>query len=205
MKRHHGGTGSLVKAVVGATWRVCEGGCSLQGPGTPAWGDTEPCPGGGWCVLQGLRGGCSHQGPGTPAWRTGSPTLVVVGAPRGPCEGAAVIKALSHQPGGQGVLPGRWSVCLEGPVRGASVFKAQAHHPGGPGSLFQAVVVASQRACEGGCSLQGPGTPSGGDKESCPGSGRCVVKGLRGGCSHQGPRTPALGGCGPAQVVAGAS
>ena len=36
---------------------ACGGGAAApNGPGTPAWGDGESCPGGGWCSRRGLRG-----------------------------------------------------------------------------------------------------------------------------------------------------
>ena len=87
--------------VVGASLRAYEGGCSLQGLVTPAWGDKGSCPGVGRCVLKGLRGGLQPSKPGHTSL------------------------------GGQGVLLRRWSVCLEGPTRGAVVSKARAHQHGG--------------------------------------------------------------------------
>ena len=45
---HPGGTGNPAQAVVGVQGGPA-GGSSPQGPGTPAWGDGESCPGGGWC------------------------------------------------------------------------------------------------------------------------------------------------------------
>ena len=149
--------------MVGVSGRACEGGCSLQGPGTPAWGDRGCCPGGGRCVVKGLRGGLQPSNPGHTSL------------------------------GGQGVPPRRWSVCPEGSVRGAAVSKARGHHPGGTAVLDQAMVGAPGRACEEGCRLQGRGTPAWWDKGFCPGGGRCVLNDLRGGRSLQGPETPAWG------------
>ena len=127
------------------------------------WGDMGSYPGGGRCILKGRRGGLHTSKPG------------------------------HNNPRGQGVLPGRWSVRSDGLAEKAAVSKARAHQPWGTWGPAQAVVGVSGRACEGGCSLQGPGTQAWGERGCCPGGGRCVVKGLGGGGSLQIPGTPAWG------------
>ena len=160
--------------------------CSLQGPSTPALGDKGSCRRSGRCVLRGAcEGGCGLQGPGTP-----------VRGHRGSCPrgGRCVLKGLrgglqSSRPGdtslgGQGILPRRWSVRPEGLARGAVVFKARGHQPGGTWGDRESCPGGGRcvlKGLQGGCNLQGPGTPAWGDRESCPGGGRHVLKGLRGG------------------------
>ena len=119
--------------------------------------------------------------PGVPwPWRLQPPSLAL----------QAMSKAPAHQPGGQGVMPRRWSVRPQGPARGDAVFKARAHHHGVTRGVAQAVVGASLRACEECCSPEGPGTPAKGDGESCPGTGRCLLKGLLVGLQSPRPGQP---------------
>ena len=94
---------------------------------------------------------------------------------------------------------------FEGPARGAATFNARAHQPWGTGGPAQAVVGTFGRACEGGCSRQGPDTPAGGDRESCPGGGECVLKGPRGGLPSPKTGHTSMGGHGGAtKAVVGA-
>ena len=158
--------------------------------GLPSSGAGHSCLGG-----QGVLpkwGSVRPEGPGRGAAWSPTPGHTILGGqgvlprrlslrPKGPARGAATFKAREHQPGGQAGLPRRWSARAEGAGRGAAVPKARAHQPMRTGSVAVAVVGASFRACEGGCKLQGPGTPACGDRGNCPAGGRCVLKGLRGG------------------------
>ena len=212
-------------AVVGASRRACEDGCSHQGPGTAAVGDRGSCPGGGRCVMKGPRRGLQSPRPGLTSLRgPGCPVLAVVGASRrareGGCSyqgpGTAAGGDMGSCPGGgrcvmkgprqglqcprprhtslrgQGIVPKQWSLRPQGPARGVAVSKAPANQPGGTGGPTLVVVGASGRACEGGCSHQGPGTLASGDRESCPGTGRCILKGLRGGLQSSRPAHTSL-------------
>ena len=161
-----GGTWGPAQAVVGVSGRACEGGCSLQGPGTQAWGDRGCSPGLGRYVVKGLRGGLHPSNPGHTSL------------------------------GDQGVPPKRWSVCPEGSVRGAAISKARTNQPGGTAVLDRAMVGASGRTCVVGCNLQSAGTPAWGERGSCQGGGRFVPKGLRGGLQSSEPGHTNLGGHG---------
>ena len=145
----------------------------------PAGGNKESCPGGGRCILKGPRGGL-------PSPRTGHTS-----------------------PGGQGVLPKRWSVRPEGPARGAAVPKAWAHQPMWTGSLALALVGVSVSACKAGCSLPGPCTQAWGDRGCCPGGGRrwsVHPEGPARGAAVFKARAHQPGGTrGPGQIVVGAS
>ena len=107
------GPGCPVLAVVGASRRAREGGCSYPGPGTAAGGDMGSCPGGGRCVMKGPLRGLQCPRPGHTSLR------------------------------GQGIVPKRWSLRPEGPARGAAVSKAPANQPGGTGGPTLVVVGAS--------------------------------------------------------------
>ena len=147
-------------------WSVCPEGLArgaevIKARAHQPFGDRWSSPGGGRCVMKGLRVGLQSLRPGhtilggqgvmSRRWSVG---------PEGLARVVAVIKAHAHQPMGDSVLPSWWLVRHEGPARGAAVSKARAHQPGGIGSHAPPVVGASSRACEGGYSLQGPGTPA---------------------------------------------
>ena len=111
------------------------------GPGSPAWGDGESCPGGGRCSRRTCGGSQFPTAQAHQPGGRGSPAQVVVGAPRGPVGDSCSQRPGLTSLGGQGVLPRLMSVLKEG-LRGVSV-------------------------------PYGPGSPTWGDGESCPGGGHC--------------------------------
>ena len=111
----------------------------FNGPGLPAWGDGESCPGGGWCSRRACGGqqlptARAHhpEGTGSPAQAVGahggpvgdgsfqwpggmgSPAQAAVGAHEGPPRDSSSQRPGFASLGGRGVVPRQQSVLLEG-------------------------------------------------------------------------------------------
>ena len=195
-----GGTGSPAQVVVGAQ-RGPTRGSSPQGPGTPARGDGDSCPGGGQCSKRAC-GGQQFPKPGhtslggrgaLPRWWS----VLNEGL-----RGAVVPKARPHQPGRTGSRAQAVVAAQGGPAGGSS--------PQGPGTLgwgdgksCPSGGRCSRRAC-GGQQSPRPGHTSLGGREVLPKRWSLLKEGLRGATVPKARAHHPEGTGSPAHVVVGA-
>ena len=196
------GIGGPIQVVVGAQGGTA-GGSSSQGPGTPTLGGRGVLPRLQSVLMEGPRGVAVPIGPGTPARRGRESYSGGGRCSRRACEGYQFPMARAHQPGGTGSPAQVVVGAHGGPTRGSDSHGPGHTSPGGAGSSTQAVVGAQGGPARGISSQwpghpspggrgalprwwwvlrvglwgvavpNGPGTPSRGDVEYCPGGGRC--------------------------------
>ena len=184
-----GGTGSRAPAGV-ATYGAPVGDSGPHRCGPTIWGDGKSCPGGGRCLLKGLRGTAISNAPGPPAQGTGSPAQVAVGAHGGPvgdsgsqrpgptsrghgesCPGGGRYlwrasggrqfpTARAHQPGGGEPCQGGGRYLWRA-YGGRQLPTARAHQLGGRGVLSRRRPVPME-GLRGTAAPNGPGPPAGG-------------------------------------------
>ena len=194
-----GGTGSPAQGVVGASCRAC----GEVEPGTPAWGDGEPSPGGGRSFLQGLRG-----------WTTGPTGLGGWGVlprwwsepPARPMGGHLLQRTGRTGPGGTGSpAQGVFGASCQA-NGGPSSSENRAHRPGGNGESCPGGVRSLLPGQWGAIFFREPGAPAGGGWGAQPrGCSESPARPMGGHLLQRTGRT-GLGGTGsPAQGVFGVS
>ena len=140
------------RGVLPRRWSVLKAGVRgvavSNGPSTPALGDGELCPGGGWCS----RGACGgHQLPTARAHQprgTGKPVQAVVCAQGRRAGGSGSQRPGRTGLGGRGVVPRRWLV-LKGSVRGTLAPNGPGTPASGDGESCPGGGLCSRRACGG--------------------------------------------------------
>ena len=194
-----GGMGSPAQGVVGVSCRAC----GDVEPGTPAWGDGEPSPGGGRSFLQGLRG-----------WTTGPTGLGGWGVlPRGWSErpaglmGGHLLQRTGRTgPGGTGSpAQGVFGVSCQA-NGGPSSSENRAHRPGGDGEPCPGGVRSLLPSQWGAIFFREPGAPARGGRGVLPrGCSESPARPMGGHLLLTTGRTGPGGTGSPAQGVFGAS